>query len=59
MTRTELTIKEKMDWLAQATNEELLNQLIGMEKRTCGEYYGELGEDLRITKAEILKRMSR
>lgn len=53
-----MTQEEKKAWLAQAANEELLNQLINFERTEairCS--YGKLKDDIRITKEEILRRM--
>jgi len=55
-----MTTEEKESWLKQATNEELLKQLISLEMeeaRQCS--YGERQKDIDLTKAEILKRMSK
>jgi len=54
-----MTMKEKKAWLASATNEELLKQLVTLEleeARECS--YGERQKDIDLTKEEILKRMT-
>ena len=54
-----MTNKQKKSWLENATNEELLKQLVTLEleeARECS--YGERQKDIEITKAEILKRMA-
>ncbi len=54
-----MTMKEKKAWLASATNEELLKQLVTLELeevRECS--YGERQKDIDLTKEEILKRMT-
>jgi hypothetical protein len=55
-----MTKEQKKAWLASATNEELLKQLVTFEleeARECS--YGERQKDIDLTKAEILKRMSK
>ena len=55
-----MTTEEKKSWLKQATNEELLKQLISLEMeeaRQCS--YGERQKDIDLTKDEILRRMSK
>jgi len=56
MKHTEPTREEKMKWLAQASNEELLRQLVELEITNS---YGRYTEDIRITREEILKRMGK
>lgn len=50
-----MTREEKQNWLNKATNEELLRQLVSFEKYN---EYGKNDEDIELTRAEILKRMS-
>ena len=55
-----MTTEEKKIWLQQATNEELLKQLISFEleeAKQCS--YGERQKDTNLTKDEILRRMSK
>lgn len=49
-----MTIKEKENWLKNATDKELLQQLVEFNKAN---QYGVLTEDIRLTEAEILRRM--
>lgn len=49
-----LTFEEKLEWLAAASNEELLDQLVSLEKTNS---YGCNALDIRITRAEIFNRM--
>ena len=51
-----MTTKEKLEWLETASNEELLDQLVRLEKENK---YGSNSEDIRLTKAEILRRMGK
>lgn len=51
-----MTREQKIEWLTKATNEELLKQLVSFERRN---EYGKLNDDIEITRAEILKRMSK
>lgn len=50
-----MTREEKQNWLENASNEELLKQLVSFEKYN---EYGKNDEDIALTKAEILKRMN-
>lgn len=49
-----MTTEEKKAWLKNATNEELLSQLISFE---AGNSFGKYAEDIELTRAEILSRM--
>lgn len=51
-----MTVEQKKEWLKNASDEELLNQLIHFEKANN---YGKLDEDIELTRMEILNRMSR
>lgn len=50
-----MTREEKKNWLENANNEVLLRQLISLETRNN---FGELDEDIELTKSEILRRMN-
>ena len=49
-----MTREQKIEWLRNASNEELLKQLISFEG---GNRFGKYDEDIELTKAEILHRM--
>ena len=49
-----MTTEEKKAWLKNATNEELLRQLISFE---AGNSFGKYAKDIELTRAEILSRM--
>ena len=51
-----MTLEEKVNWLENASNEELLKQLVELE---ITNNYGIYSEDIRLTKAEIIRRMSK
>jgi hypothetical protein len=51
-----MTTAEKKTWLENATPEELLAQYISLNS---GNRYGVNSEDIELTKAEIIKRMSK
>ena len=58
--RNKMTTEQKIEWLANAPAEELLRQLqhlVAAEALHCT--YGEGQKDIDLTKAEILKRMSK
>lgn len=49
-----MTREAKIEWLKNASNEELLRQLISFEAANS---YGKYDEDIELTKSEILRRM--
>ena len=49
-----MTREEKINWLKNATDEQLLKQYLSLN---AGNRYGEFNEDIDLTEAEILKRM--
>lgn len=51
-----MTREEKLNWLENAENEELLNQFYSLQS---GNHFGVNNEDIAMTKAEILKRMEK
>jgi len=55
-----MTVAEKLEWLSEASNEELVSQLMSLtsaEAVRCS--YGAGQEDIDLTRAEILKRMAK
>ena len=50
-----MTLKEKLDWLKKASNEELLKQLYDFMTSNS---YGCNDDDIKLTREEILKRMN-
>lgn len=50
----ELTREQKINWLRNASNEELLRQLVSLERNNN---YGVNNEDIILTRTEILNRM--
>ena len=51
-----MTKEEKIQWLENATADELLEQYVSLVNTND---YGKNGEDIALTKAEILKRMEK
>lgn len=49
-----MTIEQKKEWLAKATPEELLGQYVSSVSTNR---FGINDEDIRLTRAEILRRM--
>lgn len=47
---------QKEQWCKDATNEELLRQLVNLEAQN---EFGKLDEDIEITRSEILRRMNK
>ena len=54
MSVLKLNKEQKIEWLRNASNDELLKQLISFEG---GNHFGKYDEDIELTKAEILHRM--
>lgn len=55
-----MTMEQKLEWLKNATNEQLLEQLTNMvwrEATSCS--FGERAEDIDLAKKEILNRMTK
>ena len=53
---TIMTRQQKIEWTKNASNEELLEQLITFRAENR---FGKLDDDIKIVKDEILARMSR
>ena len=51
-----MTRQQKIEWTKNASNEELLEQLITFRAENR---FGKLNDDIKIVKDEILARMSR
>lgn len=51
-----MTREQKIEWLRNATDKELLRQLVSFE---MGNKYGCYDEDIDLTENEILRRMAK
>lgn len=49
-----MTVQQKMDWLANATPDELLRQYVSFVNNN---HFGKNDEDIALTRSEIVRRM--